>query len=91
MNPFINYFVTYLLYNILFCIVHSVTTEALLREVRRISHYYCGLLVCVFYTVCGYSMVGILGLPALIHTAGLSQQYACLPPPRFLPVLALHD
>lgn len=58
---------------------------------KKNSHYQHGLLVFVFYTVCGYSMVGIPGLPALIHTAGLSQQCACLPPPRSHPVLDLHD
>lgn len=69
----------------------SLNWNCLLTEVGRISHYQRGLLVCVSYTVCGYSMVGILGLPALIHTAGLSQLPSSLPPPRSYPVLALHD
>lgn len=74
-------YVSFVEHTVLHC---AVTTGALLREVRRNSHYHCGMLVCVFYTVCGY-MVGILGLPALIHTAGLSQLSACLPPPQVSP------
>lgn len=71
-------------YHILFC--------GGLLTVGNISHYQTGQLVCALQcTVCGYRMVSILGLPALIHTAGPSQQSACLPPPRFHPILALHD
>lgn len=70
--------------------VHPVP-NGLLKEGGKISHYQHGLLVFVFYTVCGYSTVGILGLPALIHTAGLSQQCAWLLPPRSHPVLDLYD
>lgn len=83
MHPFMNESILY------FRSLHHILFKGLLTETGNISHYQP--LVCVLCTVCGYSMAGILGLPALIHTAGLSQQSACLPPPRSPPVLDLHD
>lgn len=57
----------------------------------KLCNQYCSLVFVSLYTLSVYIMVGSLGLPALIHTAGTSQHCACFTPPRSPPVLDLHD